>query len=87
MVLVVKNLHANADNERDTGLIPGAGRFPGVGSGKHSSILEQEVAVFLPGQFHGQGTWWATVHGMAKSQTGLRTADSLCCIAKTNTTL
>ena len=87
MVLVVKNLHANADDERDTGLIPGAGRFPGVGSGKQSSILEQEVAVFLPGQFHGQGTWWATVHGMAKSQTGLRTVDSLCCIAKTNTTL
>ena len=29
----------------------------------HSSIL--------PREFHGQGAWQATVHGFAKSQTGL----------------
>ena len=25
--------------------------------------------VFWPGEFHGQGAWWATVHGVAKSWT------------------
>ena len=36
--------------------------------------LEKGMAttpVFLPGQFHGQRTWWATVHGVAKSRTRL----------------
>ena len=27
--------------------------------------------VFLPGEFHGQRTWWATVHGVSKNQTQL----------------
>ena len=27
--------------------------------------------VFLPGEFHGQRGWWATVHGVAKSRTRL----------------
>ena len=31
---VVKNPPANAGNARETGLIPGSGRFPGVGNGK-----------------------------------------------------
>ena len=29
--------------------------------------------VFLPGKSHGRGAWWATVHGVAKSQTRLST--------------
>ena len=33
VVLVVKNLTANAGNIRDTGLIPGLGRSPGGGHG------------------------------------------------------
>ena len=33
VVLVVKNLPANAGDIRNTGLIPGSGRFPGVGHG------------------------------------------------------
>jgi len=33
VVLVVKNLPANAGDTRETGLIPGLGRFPGVGNG------------------------------------------------------
>ena len=33
MVLVVKNLLANAGDIRDEGLIPGSGRSPGEGSG------------------------------------------------------
>ena len=31
MVLVIKNLPANAGDTRDMGLIPGLGRFPGEG--------------------------------------------------------
>ena len=34
--------------------------------------LEKEMATtpaFLPGKFHDQGAWWATVHRVAKSQT------------------
>ena len=27
--------------------------------------------VLLPGKFHGQGAWWAAVHGVAKSWTRL----------------
>ena len=33
MVLVVKNLSANAGNATEVGLIPGLGRCPGEGSG------------------------------------------------------
>ena len=32
--------------------------------------------VFLPGEFHGQRTWQATVHGVVKS------IESLCCTPK-----
>jgi len=39
VVLVVKNLPANAGDIRDTGLIPGLGRCLGGGHGTHSSIL------------------------------------------------
>ena len=33
MLLVVKNLPANAGDIRDVGLLPGLGRSPGVGNG------------------------------------------------------
>ena len=33
MVLVVKNMPANAGDARDSSLIPGLGRVPGVGNG------------------------------------------------------
>ena len=36
---VVKNPPANAEDARNTGLIPGSGRSPGVGNSNHSSIL------------------------------------------------
>ena len=29
----------------------------------------QPTPVFLPGESHGRGAWWAIVHGVAKSQT------------------
>ena len=31
----------------------------------------QPTPVFLPGEAHGQGAWWATVDGVAKSGTQL----------------
>ena len=62
MVLVVKNLPANAGDIRDTGLIPGLGRSPGGGSGNplQHSCLENAM---------DREAWQATVHGVAKSQT------------------
>ena len=29
----------------------------------------QPTPVFLPGDFHDRGAWWATVHGVTKNQT------------------
>ena len=48
----------------DLDSIPGSGRFPGEGNGHplQYSCLEY----FMDG-----GAWWATVHGVAKSQTRL----------------
>ena len=43
MALVEKNSLANAGDTRDTGLIPGSGRSPGVGSSNHSSILACKI--------------------------------------------
>ena len=65
VALVVKNLLANAGDERDAGLIPGSGSTPG---GRHGnpfqySCLENPM---------DRGAWWATVHGVAKSQTRLK---------------
>ena len=38
MVLMVKNLPASGGDERDVGLIPGSGRYPGEGHGKHTPV-------------------------------------------------
>ena len=53
---------ASACNARDLGLNPGSGRFPGEGNGNplQYSCLENPM---------DRGAWWATVHGVAKSQT------------------
>ena len=62
MVLVVKNLLANAGDLRDADLIPGSGRSPGEGNGdplQHPCL----------GNATDRGAWWATVHGITKSQT------------------
>ena len=50
--VVVKNLPANAGDARDTGLIPGSGRSPGIGSGNllQYSCLEN---------FMDRGVWQA----------------------------
>ena len=40
---VVKNLPTNAGDTRDTGSIPGPGRFPGEGMATHPSILAWKI--------------------------------------------
>ena len=61
---MVKNLPASIGDRRDSGLIPGSGRCPGVGNGSSlpSSCLENPM---------DGGAWRAAVHGVAKSQTWL----------------
>ena len=60
MALVVKNPLANAGDIRDLDSIPGSGRSPGEENGNplQYSCLDR-------------GAWWATVHGVAKTQTRL----------------
>ena len=70
MALVVKSPPANAGEARDMGLIPRSGRSPGGRNGK-------PTLVFLLGNPMDRGAWWATVHGVAKSQTQLSTHRSV----------
>ena len=62
VALEVKNLPADAGDVRDSGLIPGSGRSPRGGRGNplQYSGLENPM---------DRGAWWATVHGVVKSQT------------------
>ena len=61
MAQTVKRLAYNAG---DLGSIPGSGRSSGEGNGNplQYSCLENPT---------DRGTWWATVHGVAKSRTRL----------------
>ena len=61
---VVKNLLASAGDARDTGLIPGWGRSPKGGNGNPLQYSCPENAM-------DRVAWWATVHGVSKSQTWL----------------
>ena len=62
VALEVKNLPANARDIRDTGSIPGSGRFPNGGHGNplQYSCLENPM---------DRGACWAAVHGVTKRQT------------------
>ena len=62
VVLEVKNLPANAGDERDTGPIPGSGRSPGVGNGYplQYSCLENPM---------DRAAWQATPWGCKQSDT------------------
>ena len=62
--LAVKNSPANARASGDAGSIPGPGRSPGKGNG---SPLQYSC----PENSRDRGAWWATVHGVEKSQTQL----------------
>ena len=59
---VVKTPPGSAGDARDLGSTPESGRSPGGenGSGLQRSRLGNPV---------DRGAWWATVHGVAKSQT------------------
>ena len=65
LMLVVKNTPANSGDIRDMGLIPGMGRSPGGGYGNplQYSCLENPM---------DREAWWATFHGVTKSQIGLK---------------
>ena len=65
---VVKNPPASAGDPGNKGSIPGLGRSPGEGNGKPSPV-------FLDNSMD-KGAWGATVHGVRKSQAGLRTQQS-----------
>ena len=62
MVLVVKKVLASTGDVRDVGLTPGLGRSP---RGGHGNPLQYSC---LENPMHREA-WWATVHGIAKSQT------------------
>ena len=61
---VGSEVKGSACNAGDLGSIPGSGRFPGEGNGTplRYSCLENPI---------DGGAWWATVHGVTKSQTRL----------------
>ena len=59
MAIAAKNLPANAEDERDGGLIPGWGRSPGGGNG---NTLQYSCL----GNPMDRGAWRATVHEIAK---------------------
>ena len=62
VVLVVKNLPANAGDLRDMGWIPGLGRSSGGGHGKalQYSYLKNPI---------GRGAWQAIVHRVTELDT------------------
>ena len=59
------NLPANSGDVKDAGSIPGSERASGEGNGNtlQCSCLENPM---------DRGAWWATVHGVAKSQTQMK---------------
>ena len=62
MVLVIKNLPANAGDIRDVGLIPGSGRSPGGGNGKPPQYLCLETPM-------DRGAWQA-IQSMGSQRVG-----------------
>ena len=65
VMLVVKNLPANAGAAGDTGSISGSGRSPGEGNGNPPQYSCGDNPT-------DRGDWRAAVHGVAKSQTRLK---------------
>ena len=62
VALVVKNPHANAEDIRDVGWIPGSGKSSGEGHGNPLQYACLEYPM-------DTGTWWATVHRVTESDT------------------
>ena len=65
VVLVVKNLPANAGDVRECGFDPWVGNIPWRRE-------YQPTTGFLPGESHDRGAWRDTVHRVAESQTQLK---------------
>ena len=64
---MVEKPPANAGDAGEVSLIPGSGRSPGGGNGN-------PLQYSCLGNPMDRGAWWATVHGVTKSQTRLSTA-------------
>jgi len=64
VVLVVKNLPANAGDAKDMGSIPGLGRSPGEGNGNPFQYSHLENPM-------DRATQWAPVHGIESDTTEL----------------
>ena len=62
MVLVLKNMPADAGDIRDAGSVPGLGGSPGGGHGNtlQYSCLDNPMV---------RGAWWAILHGIADLDT------------------
>ena len=60
-MLAVKNPSTNAGDSGDLHSIPGSGRYPGEGNGNPLQYCLRNPM--------DRGARWATVHGVAKSQT------------------
>ena len=58
----LKKKKKSACNAGHPSLIPGSGRSSREGNSNQSNILENSIE---------RGAWWATVHGVTKSQTQL----------------
>ena len=69
---MVKNSPVHAEDLRDMGSIPGLGRSLGGGQGNPLQYLCLENPI-------DRGVWWATVLGVAKSQTQLKQLSSHTC--------
>ena len=67
VALLVRNLPANAGDVKDAGSIPGLERSS---AGGHGNTLQYSCLENLM----DRGAWWATGHGVAKSQTQHQTA-------------
>ena len=80
MVLVVKNLPANAGDSRDVSLISGLEKSPEVGNDTpvQYSCLENSIS---------RRAWWAAIYGTAKSQTLLSKLHAYNSIIKRNESL
>ena len=64
-LLTSKESTCTAGATGDSGSIPGLGRSPGGGNGNPLQYFCLENPM-------DRGAWWATVHGVAKSQTQLK---------------